>query len=203
LAAVQERTRLARDLHDSAAQTLFGLTLSAEAAARALGRGEPAVATVHLRETQESARRALAELRLLVFELRPAPFPRDGLAASLRARLEAVEGRAGLGTDLSVEGDDRLPAGVEAELDRIAQEALNNVIKHAGAGRVAVHLRQVGPTASLVVVDDGAGFDPAAPEAGGGLGLRGMAERAARIGGTLEVAAGPGKGTRVAVEVPR
>ena len=202
LAAVQERTRLARDLHDSAAQTLFGLTLSAEAASRALARGEQPIAAAHLRETQESARRALAELRLLVFELRPTSLSEDGLAASLRTRLEAVERRAGLDTDLAVEGDDRPSAPVEAELDRIAQEALNNVIKHARAERVAVRLRQDGPTTSLIIVDDGAGFDPSTPAAGGGLGLRGMAERAARIGGRLEITAGPGDGTRVAVEVP-
>lgn len=202
LAAAEERTRLARDLHDSATQTLFGLTLSAEAATRELAHGRTRSAAIHVGEVRDSARRALSELRLVVFELRPSTLAEEGLAASLRARLAAVEGRAGLTTDLRVEGDERLPALVEGELDRIAQEALNNALKHARARRIAVHLRQAAPTASLAVADDGVGFDPAAPAAGG-LGLRGMAERAARIGGVLAIVSAPGAGTRVRVEVPR
>lgn len=203
LAAAEARTRLARDLHDSVTQTLFGLTLSAEAASRALAQGEPATAADRLADVRETARQALAELRLIVFELRPAvdAGAGAGLAASLRARLAAVEARAGLATDLSVEGEDRLPPAVEGELERIAGEALNNALKHARARRVAVHLRQTRPTASLAVADDGVGFDPAA--AGGGLGLRGMAERAAGIGASLAIASKPGAGTRIRVEVPR
>lgn len=203
LAVVEERNRLARDLHDSVTQTLFGLTLSAEAASRALALGQTDTTAAQMREIGETARQALAELRLLVFALRPSLVAEEGLCVSLQARLAAVEGRAGLATDLSVEGDTRLPAAIEAEFDRIAQEALNNALKHARARRIAVHLRQDGPTASLAVTDDGVGFDPADSSSRGGLGLRGMTERAARIGGTLAVASQPGAGTRVQVEVPR
>ncbi len=203
LAVVEERNRLARDLHDSVTQTLYGLTLSAEAASRTLARGDAEAAAAHLGEVRETARHALGEMRLLIFELRPALLAQEGLAASLRARLDAVEGRAGLAATFAVEGGDRLPAATEAELDRIAQEALNNALKHAHACRIDVHLRQDGSTVALEIVDDGVGFDPNGAASRGGLGLRGMAERAARLGGRLTIDSLSGAGTRVKVEAPR
>jgi signal transduction histidine kinase len=203
LAVVEERNRLARDLHDSVTQALYGLTLSAEAAARQFAAGDAETAAAQLRELQETARQALQEMRLLIFELRPAVLEQEGLAAALQARLRTVEGRVGLATALTVEGDGRLPPAVEGELDRITQEALNNALKHAQARRVAVQLRQDERMVALEIADDGVGFDPAATESGGGLGLRGMAERAARLGGRLAVESRPGEGTRVRVEVPR
>jgi signal transduction histidine kinase len=203
LAVAEERNRLARDLHDSVTQALYGVTLFAEAAARSLAADEIDRAVSQLRELQETARQALQEMRLLLFELRSPVLEQEGLAAALQARLAAVEGRVGLATSLTVEGDGRLPPTVEVELDRITQVALNNALKHAHAHRITVHLHQDERSVALEITDDGVGFDPGAARTGGGLGLRGMAERAARIGGRLAVESRPGEGTRVAVEVPR
>ena len=203
LAVAEERTRLSRDLHDSVTQALYGLTLYAEAASRSLAADEIDLAASQLRELQETARQALQEMRLLIFELRSPVLEEEGLAAALQARLAAVEGRVGLDTALAVEGDGRLPPTREVELDRITQEALNNVLKHAHAQHITVRLHQDERIVALEIADDGVGFDPGSARAGGGLGLRGMAERAARLGGRLAVESRPGAGTRVAVEVPR
>lgn len=203
LAVVEERNRLARDLHDSVTQALYGLTLSAEAAARQITAGELDAAGAQLREVQAMAKQALREMRLLIYELRPPVLEEGGLAAALKERLQAVEGRVGLATSLAVEGNGRLPPAVEAELDRITQEALNNALKHAHAHQIAVQLRQDEKSVALEIADDGIGFDPGATQDHGGLGLRGMAERVARLGGWLAIESRPGEGTRVRVEVPR
>ena len=203
LAVVEERNRLARDLHDSVSQALYGLTLSAEAAARQLDAGDVSAAGDQLGELRTTAQQALREMRLLIFQLRPPVLEQEGLAAALQERLQAVEGRAGVTTTLDVEGDGRLSPAVEAELDRIGQEALNNALKHARARRIAVKLRQDEHDVALEISDDGVGFDLGTTRARGGLGLRGMAERAARVGGSLAVESRPGEGTRVRVQVPR
>jgi signal transduction histidine kinase len=203
LAVVEERNRLARDLHDSVTQALYGLTLSAEAARRQIAAGQVDSADRELRDLAATAQHALQEMRLLIFELRPPVLEEEGLAAALQARLQAVEGRVGVATTLAVEGDGALPPAVEAEFDRISQEALNNALKHARAHRIAVDLHQDELAVTLEIADDGIGFDPDAARTRGGLGLRGMAERAARVGGRLVVDSRPGQGTRVRVVVPR
>jgi signal transduction histidine kinase len=199
LAVVEERNRLARDLHDSVNQALYGLALSAEAANRHLAAGETAAAGERLRDVGDSAQEALKEMRLLIHELRPPLLEQEGLAAALQSRLAAVEGRVGLVAELEIAGDDRPPLKVEAELDRIAQEALNNALKHARAGRIAVRLCQEPRRVVLEIVDDGVGFDPALVRPGG-LGLTSMAERAARVGGRFAIESRPGAGTRIRVE---
>ena len=198
LAALEERNRLARDLHDSVTQALYSVTLYAEAATRRLAGGETSVAADHLRELRSMAHEALQEMRLLIFELRPPLLEQEGLVAALQSRLEAVEGRAGLETVFSAEVDERLPPAVEEGLYGIAREALNNVLKHAQARRVSVALRRAPGMIVLEVADDGAGFDGAGR---GGLGLAGMAERAERLGGRLTVSSAPGAGTTVRAEV--
>jgi signal transduction histidine kinase len=127
----------------------------------------------------------------------------EGLAAALQARLEAVEGRLGLKTEFRGEGDGHLSPEVEEGLYRVAQEALNNALKHAYASSVTVYLHQDERVVTLEIADDGTGFDPIAARQRGGFGLRGMEERAARLGGKLRVQSSPGKGTRVRVEVYR
>ncbi|MGD2147942.1 MAG: GAF domain-containing protein, partial [Anaerolineae bacterium] len=202
LAVVEERQRLARELHDSVTQGLYGVTLYAEATARQLGAGQVELASDHLRELRETAQEALREMRLLIFELRPSILESEGLVNALRARVEAVEERAGLEVDFRVEGETVLPTTVEEGLYRIAQEALNNALKHACAQRVSVSLERGREQVVLEVIDDGCGFDPDTAVEGGGLGLDGMIERAGYMGGRLELDSGPNSGTRVCVEVP-
>ena len=203
LAVVEERQRMARDLHDSAIQALYGLVLSAEGAARRLAEGKVGLVGERLHEIRRTAQAALHETRSLIFELRPPDLEKEGLVAALRARLVSVEDRAGLHTALEVEGDGRLPHDLEAGIYRVVQEALNNALKHSGAEQVTVSLR-IGPEqVALEVADDGIGFDSQAAQAGGGLGLRGMYERAAELGGKLSLQSGPGQGTRLRLEVPK
>ena len=201
LAVVEERQRLARELHDSVTQALYGTTLYAEAAARQLADGQVDLVGEHLRDLRDTAQEALREMRLLIFELRPSILESEGLVPALRARLEAVEQRAGLAVELRVTGDRVLPPDVEEGFYRIAQEALNNALKHACAYRVRVSLHQGQKRAVLEIADDGRGFDPSTSVEGGGLGLDGMIERAAKMGGELVLDSAPGTGTRIRVEV--
>jgi len=203
-AALAERNRLARELHDSVTQSLYSVTLYAEAAARLLTAGQHAEATDHLRELRDTAQEALREMRLLIFELRPPALEKSGLIAALQSRLEAVEGRGGILTELQVEGAheaDRVPLAIQEELFQIAREALNNALKHAHAQHVRVRVQFRQEAARLEVRDDGVGFDPAQTLARGGLGLPGMKERAQKIGADLEITSAPGKGTTVRVAV--
>jgi signal transduction histidine kinase len=201
-AVLEERQRLARDLHDSVTQALYGVTLHAEAATRLLAMGDVATAGEYLRELQQTAQEALDEMRLLIFELRPPVLEQVGLVEALQARLVAVEGRANLETRLVVVGAGQLPARIEQEFYRIAQEALHNALKHAHARQLDVALCQAPGQVTLEIADDGAGFDPAAAQGNGGQGLRGIAERVAQLGGRLTVQSIPGAGTRLRVEVP-
>lgn len=201
LAVMEERNRLARDLHDSVTQAIYSTTLYAKAAARQLAAGDRDMARRHLEDLENSAQQALLEMRLLVHELRPLELGTEGLVAALQARLDAVEGRAGLETDLRVEGEPRLTAEREEGLYRIAQEALNNALKHARPRRVSVRLRQEASKLTMEISDDGRGFVPDDPARSGGMGLRGMRERAARLGGRLWLESEPAGGTTVRVEV--
>ena len=201
LAVVEERNRLARDLHDSVTQAMYSVTLYAEAATRLLSAGQVADATEHLRDLRTTAQQALREMRSLIFELRPPVLEKEGLVAALQARLESVESRAGIRTDFRVEGSTQLSAEIESGLYGIAQEALNNVLKHSGAQAVRLFLRRDEDAVALEVADDGAGFEPESGRECGGLGLRGMEERASAMGGRLTVSSSPGQGTSVRVEV--
>jgi signal transduction histidine kinase len=155
-----------------------------------------------VREIAETSQEALGELRLVLFELRPPLLEEQGLAGALQARLQAVEARSGLLTQFVTEGDGRLTHDQEHELYGLAQEALNNVLKHAHAEHVSVRLA-LSPSMTVVeVADDGVGFDTASSERDG-LGLRGMRERAQRLAGSMRVESAPGRGTRVSVEAPR
>ncbi len=201
-AVTAERNRLARELHDSATQSLYAVTLYADAATRLLSSGQVEPATQNLHKLRSAAKEALGEMRMVIFELRPPILAEEGLAAALAARLEAVEGRAGLKTELHVEGYDRLPPNVEEGLYGSAVEALNNTLRHAQASCVSVSLHFAAEDITLEVADDGIGFDPASAHRSGGLGLKGMAERAEHMGGTLTVESKPGTGTRVRVVLP-
>jgi signal transduction histidine kinase len=201
-AILEERQRLARDLHDSVTQALYGITLHAEVARRLLVSGDMATAAGYLGALQETAQEALAEMRLLIFDLRPPILGQVGLAAALQVRLDAVEGRANLQTQLIVDAVGDLPAPVEQALYGIAREALNNALKHAHAQHITVHLRQTQAAVILEVADDGSGFDPAMARANGGQGLRGIDERVAQVKGQLTLRSALGAGTQLRVEVP-
>jgi signal transduction histidine kinase len=201
LAVLEERQRMARELHDSVVQSLYSIALYADAAALALAAGKQDITVSHLQELRETARDAMHDMRLLIFELHPPALELEGLVTALRVRLAAVEARAGLQTELEVEGERRLPIMIEQELYRIAQEALNNVVKHAKAQHVTIRLQFTDKTVCLQVHDDGIGFDPLTAKDTGGVGLHSFEERAAEVGGRITLESSPEQGTTVTVEI--
>jgi signal transduction histidine kinase len=201
LAVLQERNRLARELHDSVTQSLYSLTLLAVAGQRMIEGEDLQQIAGNQARLGEIAQQALQEMRLLVYELRPLALESAGLIGALEQRLETVERRAGIQARVVVEGEVDLAADVEEELYGIAQEALNNSLKHAKASQVALSVRVADESVALEVADDGQGFDLARIGAKGGLGLISMQERADRIGGQLAIHSAPGEGTRVKVSV--
>lgn len=202
IATVRERERLARELHDSVTQSLYSLTLLAEASRRWAERRELARVEENLQRLTDIGQQALKEMRLLVYELRPLVLRREGLVGAIQQRLEAVEKRAGVSAELLTEGHLEAPQLVEEELYRIAQEALNNALKHSSASSVTVHVVAGPSEVVLRIVDDGAGFDPGAARHVGGMGLVSMRERAEKIGGSMKVTSSTGCGTTVEVRVP-
>jgi signal transduction histidine kinase len=201
LSILAERNRLALELHDAVSQKLFSLVLTAEAAGTLLDR-DPAAARAQVAKVQESARQALDELRALIFELRPPDLERDGLGGALRKHVELVRRLHPGPIELDVDADVPRDAARDRDVLRIAQEALQNAVRHARARRVAVRLGREDRRLVLEVVDDGVGFDPEAPELRSKrLGLTSMEERARRLGGRLVVRSAPGAGTTVRLEV--
>jgi signal transduction histidine kinase len=198
----EERQRLARDLHDSVTQSLYGLVTLAEVGQAHL-ETEPANPVGRtLARIGQTARQALKEMRLYVHQLRPPVLQEEGLAGALALRLSAVEGRTNVQTRLVAdESIQRLPPSVASALYQIAQEALNNVLRHTLATSVTVQIHWSGERVTLEIVDDGGGFDLAAAD-GRGMGLTNMRERARQVGGTLDITSAPAAGTRVRVSVP-
>jgi PAS domain S-box-containing protein len=200
LAAGEERAHLARELHDSVTQALFSMSLVSRSVELLLDRDAEA-ARVQLSQLRELQREALAEMRALIFELRPGNLEQDGLTRALKTHTAALQGRIGLPVVVESAVEERLPLPVEETLYRIAQEALHNVIKHAGAHQVRVEIGRVRGGVRMRIVDDGRGFDPTSVPAGH-LGLAGMGARAARIGSTFTCHSVPGRGTTIEVTVP-
>ena len=204
LSTLSERNRLALELHDAVSQRLFSLVLTAEAAGELLDRDQNA-AREQVEKLKLLAQQALDELRSLIFELRPPDLERDGLCGALRKHVEVLRrlqpgaGEIDLEADAEIEGD---PAR-DRELLRIAQEALQNALRHARAQHVNVRLTRENGHLLLEVADDGVGFDPDAPELRSRrLGLTSMEERAERIGARLAIESQSGKGTAVRLEAP-
>jgi len=202
VAAGEERAHLARELHDSVTQALFSMTLVTRSLEILLDR-DPAAAAEQLGLLRDLQRDALAEMRSLVFELRPGSLEQDGLAQALRTHCVALESRVGLPIVLETDGlgDERAPLAVEEAAYRIAQEGLHNVVKHADAGQVRVVAARHGDRLMLSLEDDGVGFDPAAVGPGH-LGLAGMRARAERLGGSLLLESAPGGGTTIRLDLP-
>jgi signal transduction histidine kinase len=200
LSIVAERNRLALELHDAVSQKLYGLVLSAEAAGTLLAR-DPGAAADQVARLQTLAQEALDELRSLVFELRPPDLERDGLAGALRKHVELLR-RLGQ-QDIELEVDGELPANAtrDHEILRVAQEALQNALKHARAEHISVRVSTSDGRLLLEVEDDGVGFPTDAAEARSRrLGLTSMEERARRLGGTLEIRSAPDAGTTIRLE---
>ena len=203
LALVQERSRLARELHDAMSQSLFSLQLAADTAARTLG-DDPAGAAAQLEVVTSLASQVATELRAMVDGLRPADLERDGLAATLQAQLDLAGRARGVPVELDVGGLPDLPGDVEHQVLRVGQEAVANALRHAGASCVRVHLGGDRPGwVVLRIEDDGRGFDPDARGLRARrLGLTSMHERAASIGGHLRIESTPGAGTVVEMRFP-
>ena len=195
LATARERQHLARELHDSITQTIFSMNLNTQSALLLLDR-EPAGVAAQLERLDQLAGSALAEMQLLISRLAPEEIPPRSLEAALRQHLSDRLRLENLSVDLQVEGDVPLEPAEDQGLFRIAQEALNNIIKHAGVNQAAIRLNLAG-SPWLEIEDRGAGFDQQQAGGGGRLGLAGMRERAAEIGWTLRVESAPGSGTRI------
>jgi PAS domain S-box-containing protein len=200
-AAAAERNRLARDLHDAVTQTLFSTSLIAEALPQMWER-YPDEGRRRLEELRQLTRGALAEMRTMLLELRPAALAEVGLVELLRQLAEAITGRARVPVALSVEGQCCLPPDVQIACYRITQEALNNVVRHANASRATICLECLADRVELCISDNGCGFDPA-PVAPDHLGLGIMCERAETVGATMRIDSQPGQGTQVAITWPQ
>ncbi|MCB0193995.1 MAG: PAS domain S-box protein [Anaerolineae bacterium] len=200
MAVLKERQRLARDLHDSVTQSLYSLSLFSRAGREAAEDGDTDRLNHSLRELEHNTLHALREMRLLLYELRPADLEQEGLIQAVKLRLNTVERRVGLQLDVQLDDLPDIPSGCEIELYHIIVEAMNNVIKHAAATHLALHLTQANHDLHLLIVDDGRGFDPA--QVKGGLGLNNIRERVARLNGRLSLVSEPGRGTRLEAVIP-
>jgi signal transduction histidine kinase len=197
-AAMEERQRLARELHDAVTQTLFSASLVADVLPR-LWERKPQEALRRLEELRQLTRGALAEMRTLLLELRPAALIEADLGDVLRQLAEAFNGRARLPVAVTVEGQVRLSADVQVAFYRIAQEALNNIVKHANASQVTMRLIFEPQQLVLRIDDNGQGFDLAHPPSSGHFGLNIMRERAEVVGANFQIESQPGHGTSIVV----
>jgi signal transduction histidine kinase len=202
LATLQERQRLARELHDSVSQALYGISLGAHTAREALEGSEPEQALASLEYVIALTEAGLAEMRALIFELRPEFLEIDGLVAALTKQVAVLRARYKLTVEADLGEEPDLSLEKKEALYRIAQEALHNIVKHAHASTVALRLTEPGEEVILEVRDNGRGFDPAGPFPGH-LGVRSMLERVAKIGGRLAIESAPGQGTCIRARVSR
>ena len=201
LAALQERHRLARELHDSVSQSLYGISLGAHTAQEAL-ESEPEQAMVSIEYVITLAEAGLAEMRALLFELRPESLAIEGLVAAIAKQVEVLRSRYKLTVEMGLSEEPELSFEMKEAIYRIANEALHNVVKHAQASIVVVRFRQQADGIILEVRDNGKGFDPAGSFPGH-LGLSSMRERATTIGGTFAVESSPEAGTSICVRIPQ
>jgi signal transduction histidine kinase len=204
LAALQERQKLARELHDSVSQALYGIGLGTKTAlsllesdgARCQDLAQPLDYILAL------ATSALAEMRALIFELRPESLEVEGLLPALSRRLDVLRSRGGIEVEARLDSEPDLPIAAKEALYRVAQEALHNASKHANASRVTMILACDNGDVSLEIADNGSGFE-VREHFPGHLGLRSMRERVEAVGGSFAIHSAPGKGTRIWASLPR
>jgi PAS domain S-box-containing protein len=201
VAVLEERNRLARELHDSVTQSLFSMDLHARAIDKYLTR-DTQQAKVQIAQLRQITHDTLEEMRSLINDLRPLSISEVGLVPSLNQEIEHVRRPGGPEIVLSASGDCRLPSELEEGLFRIAQEAIRNAIKHARAQHIDVVVASQPHEVALSVIDDGRGFDPEVPRDRRAFGLIGMNERAVLLGSHLSLVTKPGEGTRIEVRVP-
>lgn len=199
-AALEERQRLARELHDSVSQAIFSIALHARTSHTLLER-DPTKAIESLEHVSSLSQAAMAEMRALIFELRPESLENEGLIAALTKQTAATRARHGVEVTTKLCSEPDLPLAVKEAVYRIAQEALHNTVKHARATHVELTLSCDDEEIALEIRDNGVGFD-AAGAFPGHLGLRSMHERASRVGGTLHIRSAPDKGTTISLKVP-
>jgi signal transduction histidine kinase len=200
LAAVEERQKLARELHDSVSQALYGIALGAHTARTLLDR-DPGLVAEPLEYILSLAKAGLAEMRALIFELRPESLETEGLVSALLKQAAAVQARHEVPVETDLCEEPSLSLKAKQELYRVAQEALHNTIKHAGASQVNVRLGRAAETIILEIRDNGRGFDSAGSFPGH-LGLLSMQERVKNLEGVLSIESTPGEGTTIRARVP-
>lgn len=203
-AALEERMRLARDLHDTVNQQLFVLAMRAAALKRRLEQTgvETALLEQELNDLEELARKAHSQIRELILEIRPVTLEKEGLGAALKEYLKNLAERENWEVTVNIDLSIRTGGHIGESLFRITQEALNNISKHASAGLVAVSLTKEDQNIRLRVADNGAGFDPKSALRPTSVGLSGIRERVAAIGGRFAIDSSPGRGTDLTVLVP-
>lgn len=197
VAVLDERQRLRRELHDSVTQSLYGISLYAQAATGKIAANQLDRAKEYLDDIQNTAQESLADMRLLIFELRPPILDKEGLMSALQNRLTSVENRVMIKSNITGNLIGRLPYDIEEGLYQIAREALNNVIKHAQAKNVLITIQQERGFVLMEISDDGIGFDPNTAHRQGCLGLNNMKERAQSQGWQLVIDSSPGNGTKI------
>jgi PAS domain S-box-containing protein len=197
-AVLEERQRLARELHDSVTQSIYSITLLSEASQDLAAKGSQQKLLDCLRELQQSSVHALREMRLLLFELRPPQDKNLNLAETLRRRLESVERRSGIQVEFLTHGLENLTSLQQEELYQVANEALNNALKHSQTKKILIELSNTANKFIMVIQDQGCGFDPQ----GGfqyGLGIGNMRERVKQLGGEFKITSSPGQGVQILV----
>lgn len=201
LAVLEERNRLARELHDSVTQSLYSMWLITEGWRAVIGSQDQQSTAQYLDRISEINQQVLKEMRLLIYELRPSTLEEEGLIVSLQKRLDAVENRAGMQTRFIVNGLKKLPPDIEKELYNISIEALTNSLKHSEAQHINIQIYNAEGSIVLEISDDGKGFDLDRAKKGGGMGLVSIQERVNELGGALEIITAPGKGTRIKINL--
>jgi signal transduction histidine kinase len=199
---LNERQRLGRNLHDSVSQSLYALVISADVSEKLLRIKDYPGLRQQLRDLGKVAQQGLKEMRLMLYEFRPASLEAGGLAKALEERLQTVEHRAGIETSMSIDGNIDLPPQMEQEIYQIAIEGLNNSLKHAEASVISISLHKDAENIYLVIQDDGRGFDQTSPRPAGGMGMDSMRERARILGGELSVVSAPGAGVMIQLAAP-
>ena len=198
LAALQERQRLAQNLHDAVNQSLFSAGLIAEVLPRLWDRDQ-AQARQSLEDLRRLTRGAMAEMRALLAELRPSTLTDADLGDLLRLLGNAFTGRTNIPATVTIVGEGVLPAEVQVAIYRVCQEALNNIAKHAGASKVEINLKQDGTAIELDIHDNGQGFEPEQTTSFGHYGLSMMRERAEAVGAQLFITSRVGYGTELII----